>query len=178
MRVPVVFHWNFICEGDLVFTIQTLTQGSFAAFGEVIEHRGEARRHPVTIDFSSEHEDIQQQFWVSRMQSASQLPCKVTQLERHPFSDQAFVSLRGNQFLVVVCPNTADGSPDISGVRAFVAGPAQGIVYRRNVWHAPLAAIDEPADFFVSMALTKRAENDEFFDLPEPLNIHSGFARQ
>lgn len=161
----------------MAFTVQPLTQDAYASFGEVIEHRGGLRRHPLSIDFIHEHEGMRQQFWVSRMQAASELPCQITQLERHPLSDQAFVPLHGSRFLVVVCPSQLDGYPDLSGCRAFVAGPAQGIVYRRNVWHAPLTAIDAPADFFVSMALTRKAENDEFFDLPEPLKIQAGHAK-
>ncbi|MEP7457354.1 ureidoglycolate lyase [Phyllobacterium sp. SB3] len=149
---------------------QPLTQSGFAGFGDVIEHRGDARRHRLSIDFDTGR-DLRQEFWVSRVSTKFELPNIIAQLERHPLSDQAFVPLLGGQFLVVVCGTRQDGSPDVDNCRAFVAGPGQGIVYRRNTWHAPLSSLNAPAEFFVTMGITDNAENDEFFDLPVPLGI-------
>lgn len=69
-------------------------------------------------------------------------------LERHPFTNQAFVPMGGGPgeglrdpgqaYLVVVAKNAADGGPDPLTLRAFVASAAQGIVYDTAVWRKSL----------------------------------------
>ena len=44
-------------------------------------------------------------------------------------------------------PTAPDGGPDVSGLRAFVCGPGQGISYGVGVWHHPIIALDDDADF-------------------------------
>ncbi|NLS07056.1 ureidoglycolate hydrolase [Rhizobium sp. P32RR-XVIII] len=154
--------------------IQPLTQREFAGFGDVIEHEGDQRRRALSIDFIDAQDDMRRAFWVSKVSEAATLPTKVTQLERHPYSDQGFVPLRDTRFLVVVCPDDAKGDPDVERIKAFVAEPGQGVIYRRNVWHAPLSALTAPAEFFVTMGVTDKADNDEFFELATPLGISSG----
>jgi ureidoglycolate lyase len=68
-------------------------------------------------------------------------------LERHRFSNQAFVPLNGSHYLVVVCPSTSDGGPEFSGLQAFVASGAQAINYADDVWHAPRTALSAPGEF-------------------------------
>ncbi|GAA6038454.1 hypothetical protein JCM8097_007659 [Rhodosporidiobolus ruineniae] len=70
---------------------------------------------------------------------------EVKVLERHEFSSQAFVPMGGEgagRYLVLVALPGADGSPDLSTLRAFLASPTQGISYAPNVWHHPLLPID------------------------------------
>lgn len=155
-------------------TVQPLTQQGFAPFGDVIEHHGAERRHPLSVDYAREHNDIRQAFWVSKVIEEIGFPAQLKFMERHPFSDQAFVPLRDSRFLVVICPDNADGTPDVSQVQAFVAEPGQGVIYKRNVWHAPLTSLNAPAEFFVTMGVTDKAANDEFFELATPLIIEAG----
>jgi hypothetical protein len=90
-------------------------------------------------------------------------------LERHEFSSQAFVPMGGGggRYLVLVCmpgagesirffelacerteltqlsfASLADGQPDLSTLRAFLATHAQGISYHPNIWHHPIIALD------------------------------------
>jgi ureidoglycolate lyase len=158
--------------------IQPLNQADFAAFGDVIEHQGDQRRHALSINFACEHDDMRRAFWVSKLSEATTLPAQITQLERHPFSDQAFVPLRETRFLVVTCPDDENGAPELSKLNAFLTAPGQGVIYRRNVWHAPMAALTAPTEFFVTMGMTDKAANDEFVDLPTPLNIDLGGAER
>jgi ureidoglycolate lyase len=148
-----------------------LNQADFADFGDVIEHSGDQRRRALSIDYANEHEDMRRAFWVSKVVEATPLPARIRFLERHPFSDQAFVPLRDTRFLVVICPSRPDDSPDIERIRAYQARPGQGVIYRRKVWHAPLSALTAPAEFFVTMGITARAANDEFHELPMPIAI-------
>lgn len=152
--------------------VQPLNQADFARFGDVIEHRGDQRRRTMSIDFTDEHDDMRRAFWVSKVIEATNLPAQLKFLERHPFSDQAFVPLRDTRFLVVTCPSHPDGSPDLDQIHAYEAGPGQGIIYKKNVWHAPLSALTAPTEFFVTMGVTDKAANDEFYELPTPLSIN------
>ena len=74
------------------------------------------------------------------------LPLRLRLLERHPCSSQAFIPMRCSQYLVVVAPTAADGAPDWNGLRAFLAGPSQGINYSAGCWHHPFTALGEPAE--------------------------------
>jgi ureidoglycolate lyase len=151
--------------------VRPLTRRDFAAYGDVIQHHGDERRHRLSIEFFSDRSDMRQEFWVSKVSTPTDVPSSIAQFERHPLSDQAFVPLDAIRFLVVVCPSRSDGTPDAEGCEAFLAGPGQGIIYRRNVWHAPLSSLTAPAEFFVTMGVAENAKNDEFYDLPAPLHI-------
>ena len=49
------------------------------------------------------------------------------------------------RFLVVVAQG--GDAPDESTLRAFVAGPSQGMVYHPGVWHHSLVVLDREAEF-------------------------------
>nr|GAT44637.1 allantoicase [Mycena chlorophos] len=78
-------------------------------------------------------------------------------LERHPFTNQAFIPMGkgageglsdpGSAYLVVVAKTANNGQPDLSSVRAFVATAAQGIVYNTAVWHQPMTVLEKGMDF-------------------------------
>jgi ureidoglycolate lyase len=155
------------------WTVQPLNQIDFSDFGDVIEHQGDQRRRPLAIDYDRERTDMRRSFWVSKVTEATTLPAQIKFFERHPLSDQAFVPLRDTRFLVVTCPSKADGSPDLDRVHAYEAGPGQGVIYKRNLWHAPLSALTAPTEFFVTMGVTDKAANDEFFEVPMPLFIRA-----
>lgn len=72
---------------------------------------------------------------------------RLSVLERHPYTNQAFVPMGGGGFegdetirepgkryLVVVALNGEDDKPDLRTVRAFVASAGQGVVYDTGVW--------------------------------------------
>jgi ureidoglycolate lyase len=75
-------------------------------------------------------------------------PFEVALLERHARSTQLFVPMIVRRFLVVVARPDASGTrPDLATLAAFVAGPGQGISYRPGIWHHPMIALDDVADF-------------------------------
>jgi ureidoglycolate lyase len=147
---------------------QTLSADEFSEFGDVIEHHGTERRHPFAMGAD---EGMPQAYWVTKVSSAISFPFEIDQLEYHPHSDQAFFPLSGQRMLIVVCPSLDGGGPDVSKAKAFVSKPGQGILYRQNVWHAGMSVLDLPAQFVVTMAMGRDAQNDVFLKLTQPLNV-------
>lgn len=72
----------------------------------------------------------------------SGMEVEVTALERHPYTNQAFIPMGGlgdgeeggKKYLVVVTKDGEDGRPELKTMRAFVAHGGQGIVYKTAVW--------------------------------------------
>jgi ureidoglycolate lyase len=146
-----------------------LTAQAFSEFGEVIAHQGQERRHHFPLEGA---DGLGQAFWVTKVAEAISFPFTVSQMERHPHSDQAFFPLSGQRMLIVVCPSLPDGGPDLSDVRAFVSEPGQGILYRRNVWHTGMSVLDLPSEFVVTMAMEKTAsDTDIFLPLDQPFHV-------
>jgi len=70
-------------------------------------------------------------------------------LERHPYTNQAFVPMGGGggRYLVVVALNGRDDRADLGSVKAFVASAGQGVVYDTGIWHQPMTVLDKAMDF-------------------------------
>ncbi|MDI1227834.1 MAG: ureidoglycolate lyase [bacterium] len=73
-------------------------------------------------------------------------PIALKVMERHPLSSQAFYPLDNHPYMVVVSPA---GDFDASKMRAFLAGPKQGVNYARGTWHHYSLALDKICDFMV-----------------------------
>jgi ureidoglycolate lyase len=93
----------------------------------------------------------------------------ITALERHPHSTQSFIPIRGGRWLVVLAPTLPDGSPDTANVRAFLAGPEDAICIQRDVWHAGLTVLDEPAEFAMMMWRADAGDDGVVHNLATPL---------
>ncbi len=148
-----------------------LTSEAFAPFGEVIEHSGAQRRRHLALPFDHDGPAVRPAMWVSRVDQAVTLPYQFDLLERHAHSAQTFIPLTGAAYLVVVAPSSADGAPDLARLRAFVASGAQGVCYRRGIWHHGLSVLQAPAQFAVTMTLTPDAHDDEFLSLATSVRI-------
>ncbi|TFK54159.1 allantoicase [Heliocybe sulcata] len=90
---------------------------------------------------------------------------EVKQLERHPYTNQAFIPMGtgsglvnlggaedalqtpGKAYLVIVAQNGEDDKPDLTTMRAFIASAGQGIVYDTGIWHHPMAVLETDMDF-------------------------------
>jgi len=151
-----------------------LTVEAFAPYGTVIEHRGKERRFPVEGVFEAEATVTTSRVWVTRATDAGAWPIVIRQMERHPYSAQTFIPLRGQPYLVAVCPAQADGMPDASRLEAFVANPHQGVIYRKNTWHHGLTVLGESAEYVVLQMPAANGKDDVFMTLGEPVTIEPG----
>lgn len=154
-------------------TLEPLTEEAFAPFGEVVSHSGGEGRHYMPPVFAHMAEAAKAAFWVSRFLSPAKLPLEITFLEHHPFSAQTFMPLSGQRYIVVVTKSHADGTPDLTSLRAFIAGPGQGICYHQKVWHYSMTVLDAPVEFAVLMHHTGRNDDDVFLELPHPIIVRS-----
>ncbi len=73
------------------------------------------------------------------------LPLKITTLERHPLSSQAFYPLSDKPYLVIVAPAGELREQDIRVFRAC----GQGVNYHPGTWHHYSLALDSISDFLV-----------------------------
>ena len=131
--------------------LEPLTREAFADFGDVIETEG-AHHFPINQGMAERYHDLAQidtgtdgrvllSIFVGRVWP---MPIAIRLLERHPLGSQAFIPLQQQDYLVVVAK-----TPQASSLRGFLARGAQGINYRRNVWHHPLLALENESRFLV-----------------------------
>ena len=132
-----------------------LSVAAFAPFGFVVSaglqaghaaNQGTARRFDFCAPLTSTRPAARANLAVFRSTRAD-LPFSVRLLEKHPCSTQAFLPMVCARFLVCVAPANPDGSPHVDGLLAFVCSAGQGISYHLGVWHHPIIALDDDADF-------------------------------
>lgn len=135
-------------------SLEPLTKAAFAQFGDVIEATAGAFHH-INGGMVERYHDLATLALIAEGGRAGisimrakpyALPLEAVFLERHPLSSQAFIPMKATTFIVVVAP--PGPTVDLSGVRAFVARPGQGVNYAAGVWHHVLLPT-EPCDFVV-----------------------------
>ncbi|MEO0366636.1 MAG: ureidoglycolate lyase [Pseudomonadota bacterium] len=115
----------------------------FAPFGELIEpaeiaaamvngQRFERFDGLATVDCG----DAPVNVGLMRCATATQLPCTIELVERHPLGSQAFLPLDAKPYVVAMAPPECD--PETGAFEAFVVPPRTGINMRAGVWHVPL----------------------------------------
>lgn len=130
-----------------------LEAAAFAPFGEVLEAAGLPDRtinaglcgrwhDRARLDFGPEGRAGLSVF----LSQPRALPHRLDLMERHPDGSQAFLPMHGHPYLVCVAPD-AGGRP--GRPLAFLAGPGQGVNYRRGVWHGVLTPLHAPGLFAV-----------------------------
>lgn len=153
---------------------QPLTADAFAPFGDVLEATGKpdkiinngfcGRYHDrARLDFGP---DGRAGISVFKAEPRA-LPYTLDLLERHPDGAQAFIPMSLDAYLVIVAKD-ANGTP--ANIRAFIAGPGQGINYHRNTWHGVLTPLSAPGLFAVVDRIGE-TPNLEEYKLSTPLTI-------
>lgn len=144
---------------------QPLTSEAFAPYGEVLEATGEpdkiinqdlcGRWHDkAALDFGSEG-----RAGISIFKAEPRtLPYELDMVERHPDGSQAFVSMSGHPFLVIVA---SDENNRPAPPKAFVTNGTQGINFRRGTWHGVLTPLYSPGLFVVVDRIGSTANLEE-----------------
>ena len=153
---------------------EPLTADAFAPFGDVLEATGKpdkiinngfcGRYHDrARLDFGP---DGRAGISVFKAEPRA-LPYTLDLLERHPDGAQAFIPMSLDAYLAIVAED-ANGTP--ANIRAFIAGPGQGINYHRNTWHGVLTPLSAPGLFAVVDRIGE-TPNLEEYKLLTPLTI-------
>lgn len=134
---------------------QPLTAAAFAPYGDVLECAAAKEVRNINYGHTQRFHDLARLDLtaeggaplVSIFRSTPlPRPIQIKVMERHPLSSQAFYPLSNHPYMVVV---GEAGEFDASKLRAFVAGPQQGINYRAGTWHHFSLALDKTCDFLV-----------------------------
>lgn len=137
--------------------IRAVTQAAFEPFGWVVEtgetgraaNNGTARRHDLHAHPAAEVR-AGTRLMTSIFAAKRQQPdLAITMLERHVNSIQWIVPLDGAGHIVIVAQNGTDDRPDLATLVAFSFSAAQGVIYRRGLWHHPIMAVGSDARFLV-----------------------------
>lgn len=132
---------------------EPLTQEAFAPYGEVIEVANARETRVINYGNTQRFHALagvevgEGKGLVSIFRSTPlprPIPLKV--MEVHPLGSQAFVPLSNRPYLVVVA---GQGEFRPENMRAFLAGPQQGVNYHKGCWHHYSLALDDVSDFLV-----------------------------
>ena len=135
--------------------LEPLSKAAFADFGEVIELGAADQIIPINYGLTERHHALAKvdvdsgggRGVISLFHSQPvELPFRIKIMERHPLGSQAFMPLTGNPYVVVVAPA---GEFDPALMRAFLAGPDQGVNYGRGTWHHYCLGLNAVNDFLV-----------------------------
>lgn len=150
--------------------VEPLTANAFAPYGQVIMLPSLGSRTDITPFLENLRAQAGAKLHISS-RAPTPLPHIGRTMERHPYSSQAFIPLNVSRYLVAVAPRARDGGPDLGKARAFCALGDQGINYRANVWHAPMAVLDRDGHYAVFMWQDGTADDEEFVELAEALEF-------
>lgn len=130
--------------------VRPMDASAFAPFGQVLESPGEANRLDHAAAAANLRDDAKINVCLVRALPLA-LPHKITDMERHAFSSQAFFPLNVARYLVMVAPPADGDMPDMTGLQAFSVAGHQAINYNAGTWHHPLATLGGPGEFAVLM---------------------------
>jgi len=147
-----------------------LTKAEFAPYGTVIEpygkdeatpencfhiNNGYACRHHAIAEASLDGGTVGMSIFRAKMREC---PIALSVMEYHPFGSQAFFSMNGQDYVVIVAkagapPESADD------LTVFYAKSHQGVQYDPNVWHHPLLVLGKDCDFLVIDRINGEGKN-------------------
>jgi len=129
-----------------------LTAEAFAPFGQVIAANGPSQ--PINYGATQKFADLASIALHDGGRAAAHIyrstppafPFALRVMENHPLGSQMFMPLSGRPYLVVVAP---PGRFEPTAIRAYVAGPGQGVNLAPGVWHHFNLALGGISDFLV-----------------------------
>ena len=146
---------------------QPLTAEAFAPFGDVLEAVGKPDKIINNGFCGRYHDRAQLDFGPDGRAGISvfkaeprALPYTLDMLERHSDGCQAFVPMSLEPYLVIVAE---DSNATPTNIRAFIAGPGQGINYHRNTWHGVLTPLAAPGLFAVMDRIGNTPNLEEYW---------------
>ena len=148
-----------------IITAHPIDTDSFAPYGQLLKVPAEKGRYDFQAELSNRRDDAKPNILLARV-SAVSLPLDMKVMERHPHSSQAFFPLDAARYIVMVCPDAADGGPDMDRLDAFLINGDQGINYNTATWHHPMTVLDSDAQFAALVWEDGSEADTEWYTLP------------
>ena len=145
IRLPVRLFALYTCAMKIV-TARPIDNDSFAPYGQLLDVPEMPGRYDFQAELFNGRTDAVPNLLLACAEAKS-LPLDMEVMERHPHSSQAFFPLEASRYIVLVCPDGADGGPDMARLDAFIVGAGQGINYNPGTWHHPLTALERAGNF-------------------------------
>ncbi len=153
--------------------IEPITEEAFAPFGQLMAAPEAGQKRVELIEELQNLRDAAKPRLSLAIVAPTALPLVATQMERHPFSSQAFVPYECDSYMVLVAPHHSQGGPDPDGLKAFRVPGNIGINYSADTWHHPLTALERSGRFVVLTFVNGTQSDEEFVSLPQPVLIAS-----
>ena len=156
--------------------LKPLTREYFASFGDVIDICDSNRVIPINDGLANRHHDLatvdvndQNGHAIISIidTNRTQLPLRVSVMERHPLGSQAFIPMGNSPYIVLVAPA---GEFDADKLQGFLAQANQGINYAKGTWHHACISHIQPNQFLV-VDRGGDGANCDFVTLAETSNI-------
>lgn len=151
-------------------TIRPIDAKQFAPYGQLLDVPANGTRQDYVGLLYAAESSLKPNLAVIRVEPRP-MPLELKAMERHPLSSQAFMPLSATRYLVLVCPNKADDTPDLDRLEAFECNGHQAINYNRGTWHHGMTAIDAPGTFAMFMWDESSERDTEWAHVEEPIMI-------
>lgn len=146
-----------------------ITAEAFAPFGDLIETPGNVARRDCVARIANDRAQATANLAVVR--ALAPPPGFVFQeMERHPFSTQAFFPLDATEYLVVVAPDDGAQAPSLEELRGWRVRGTQAISYRTGVWHTPMTVL-AGAGLFAVLVFEEGTADDTHFRPVAPFMV-------
>ena len=153
-----------------IVTARPIDNDSFAPYGQLLDGPEAPGRYDFQAELFNGRDDAAPNLLLARAQAKS-LPLDMEVMERHPQSSQAFFPLDASRYIVLVCPDAADGGPDMTRLDAFLVGAGQGINYNAGTWHHPLTALDRAGNFAALVWENGSDSDTEWYTMAEDQRV-------
>ena len=151
---------------------EPLDVAAFESYGQVLADPGPTNRTDYAARLTNGRPELGGNLGVVRAMPPARLPIRISKMERHPLSSQAFLPLDCERYLVIVArPQGDTGPPDLDTLRAFVVPGNAGINYNAGTWHFPLTSLDRPATFGLLMYMDGGPQDEDWHTLDEAVLV-------
>lgn len=153
--------------------IEMLDQEGFKTFGNVVV----ASDKDVRVDNAivTHWHDLAELSSLGKDPVVAFVNCKrrpfiVTQLERHVGTSEIFFPVKGHAAMIFAT-SKADGSPDMSSLRAFILSPGRPFISNRGIWHWVPFPLGDSWESFLLVEKDLIDSDLETRNLPEQVRI-------
>lgn len=142
------------------YAIEPITADAFAPFGTVLAAPPDLARVNFAAPVSNYRPTARANLALVRPPMAT-FPFRVSLMERHPFSTQAFLPLGGAPALLFVAPGGDEG-PNLLAARAFAVPGDVGVSYAVGTWHMGMASLRDTGSMAMLVHEDGSAGDTEF----------------